>query len=134
MYFVYTEVYRGENYFEVEINDQFLVALRAHLKDEFDWSDESRPLTIKEIIALSGCECNLTGEDSILPEELRPLRARQLEELKRKPEHCCNWKPNEIGLGAAIRDFFINCACDHYIGEGRGGVEDCYGTFEDDLY
>lgn len=134
MQFCWTEFCNVERYFDVEIDDQFLVALRAHLKDEFDWSDESRPLTIKEVIALTGFECNLTGEDSISPEELRLLRARQFEELKRKPERRFHWPSNDESLSTAIRNFFIDCAYDNYVGEGEWNVEDSNGSFEDTDY
>lgn len=134
MYFCWTEACNVERYFGVEIDDQFLIALRAHLKDEFDWSDESRPLTIKEVIALTGFECNLTGEDSISPEELRLLRARQFEELKRKPECRFRWLPNKMSLGLAIEEFLTTCAYENYIGENDWTVVNQYGTFEDDAY
>lgn len=134
MYFCWQETCSVNRYFDVEIDDQFLVALRAHLKDEFDWSDESRPLTIKEVIALSGYECNLTGGDAISLEELRLLRARQFEELKRKPERRRNWKPDGLSLGIAVRDFLVECAYDYYAGESDWDVEDTDGTFEDDSF
>lgn len=134
MYFCWEELCSVSRHFEVKIDDQFLVALRTHLKDEFDWSDESRPLTIKEVIALTGFECNLTGEDSISPEELRLLRARQFEVLKRKPERRFRWTPNDESLGTAIRNFFIACAYENYVGEGEWNVEDSDGIFEDDAY
>lgn len=134
MQFCWTEFCNVERYFDVEIDDQFLVALRAHLKDEFDWSDESRPLTIKEVIALTGFECNLTGENSISLEELRLLRARQFEKLKRKPECRFRWPSNDESLSTAIRNFLIDCAYDNYVGEGEWNVEDSNGSFEDTDY
>lgn len=134
MDFVWTEACSVERYFDVKIDDQFLIALRAHLKDEFDWSDESWPLTIKEVIALTGFECNLTGEDAISLEELRLLRARQFEKLKRKPERRFHWKPDDESLCTAIRNFLIACAYENYVCESEWNVEDSYGTFENDAF
>lgn len=134
MHFCWEEICSVSRYFDVEIDEQFLEALRAHLKDEFDWSDESRPLTIKEVIALAGFECNLTGEDAISLEELRLLRTRQFEEVKRKPERRFRWTPNDESLCTAIRNFLIARAYENYVDEGEWNVEDSYGTFKDDAY